>query len=530
MRAKLWATAAVAVLAAMAPVLAYDPAEKSIAQLQADMAAGQVTAEALVEAYLSRIARLDAAGPTLQSVIALNPEALAEAKALDRERKAHKLRGPLHGIPVLLKDNIESKDEMPTTAGSLALKDNITHRDAPLVARLRAAGAVILGKTNLSEWANIRSSASISGWSAVGGLTKNPYVLDRNPCGSSAGSGTAASASLAAAAIGTETDGSIVCPSSIAGIVGLKPTVGLVSRTHIVPISVSQDTAGPMTRSVADAAAVLTVIAGSDKQDAATAEADQHKSDYGAALQTASLKGARLGILHVEGMAANASTNEAFAAAISLLKAKGAEVIDLKPVKIPEAIGPDELAVLLSELKSGLNAYLASTKVKTRNLAEVIAFNQSTPRETVLFGQDLFEKAQATSDDAKKERAESRDFARSTLDGLLHANKLDALITVTSSPSFRIDLARGDRDVGESAMLPAVAGYPHLTVPMGLVQGLPVGISFIGPAWSEAKLLAIGYAYEQASKARQAPQWLPSLETQPQAASALAPQGQRTPK
>jgi len=315
----------------------------------------------------------------------------------------------------------------------------------------------------------------------------------------------------------------VICPSSIAGIVGLKPTVGLVSRSRIVPISVSQDTAGPMARSVADAAALLSVIAGSDPADPATAGADAHRADYAAALAHASLKGVRLGVFHVEGSGANASTAEAFAAAVVTLKAAGAEVIDLKPVKVPDAIGEDELTVLLTELKTGLNAYLATTAAKTRTLSDVIAFNRANPRETVLFGQDLFEKADATTGDAAKARTESRDFARATLDKLLADNKLDALITASGSPSWRIDAVRGDRDAGESASLPAVAGYPHLTVPMGNVYGLPVGISFIGPAWSDAKLLAIGGAYERVSHKRVAPRFIPSWETAPENAAALAP-------
>lgn len=540
MRIGRWMAAALAVTVSVWPVhaapkvgaggaTAYDPAEKSMAQLQADMAAGRVTAEGLVKAYRARIARLDRAGPHLGSVIALNPAALAEARALDAERRAKGPRGPLHGIPLLLKDNIETKDAMPTTAGSLALKDNITGRDAPLAARLRAAGAIILGKTNLSEWANIRSSSSISGWSAIGGLTKNPYVLDRNACGSSAGSGTATAASLAAATIGTETDGSVTCPASIDGIVGLKPTVGLVSRSRIVPISVSQDTAGPMTRSVADAALLLSVVAGSDPADPATAEADAHRSDYLAALANPSLKGVRLGVLRFEG-GANATTNEAFAAAVAVLKAQGAEVVELKAVKVPDAISEAELEVLLTELKTGLNAYLATTNAKTRTLADVIAFNRASPRETVLFEQDLFEKAEATSGDSSKARAESRDFAQGLIDKLLADNKLDALVTPTSSPSWRVEVLRGDRDAGESASLPAVAGYPHLTVPMGYVHGLPVGISFIGPAWSESRLLAIGNAYEQASHMRRAPTFVRSLETTTENSRALAPENQVIPK
>jgi len=505
----------------------YDVAEKSIVQLQADMTAGRISSEQLVRDYLSRIDRLDRAGPTLQSVIAINPDAIAEARALDQERHASGARGPLHGIPLLIKDNIETLDPIPTTAGSLALKDNVTHRDAPLVARLRAAGAVILGKTNLSEWANIRSTQSISGWSAVGGLTRNPYALDRNACGSSAGSGAAAASSLAAGTIGTETDGSVTCPSSINGIVGLKPTVGLVPRTFIVPISHSQDGAGPMTRTVADAAALLNVMAGSDASDLATAPADAGKQDYVAALQSASLKGARLGILKVEG-GADFSTDPLFAAAVAAMKSAGAEIVTLPSVKVPDSVGDDELKVLLFELKSDLNAYLATTPdaVKTRTLADVIAFNKATPRELVLFNQDLFEKAEADAglDDPGyiKARADNIQYARSTLDKLLIDNKLDALITPTSSPSWRIDIVRGDRAAGEGASLPAIAGYPHLTVPMGYVKGLPVGLSFIGPAWSEAKLLAYGYVYEQATKMRKPPSFLPTLEAAPEITRAFA--------
>jgi amidase len=516
-------------MAGQARAASYDVAEKSVAQLQADMASGKVTAEQLVQLYMIRIKKLDRAGPKLQSIIALNPDAIKEARALDRERKEKGPRSPLFGIPVLIKDNIETADAMPTTAGSLALKDNITHRDAPLAARLRSAGAVILGKTNLSEWANIRSSQSISGWSAIGGLTKNPYALDRNPCGSSAGSAAAAAASLAAVTIGTETDGSVTCPSSIDGIVGIKPTVGLVPRTYIVPISHSQDTPGPMTRTVADAAAVLTVIAGSDASDPATAEADAHKTDYTAALAGATLKGARLGVIRFEG-GADTTTDEAFAAAVTVLKNAGAEVVELPLVKIPQNIGDDELTVLLTELKADLNVYLASTPdtVKTRSMAEINAFNEATPRETVLFGQDLFEKAEHTKGLSDPDYIKAHDgniaFARATLDKLLADNKLDALITPTTSPSWRIDAVRGDRDAGESASLPAIAGYPHLTVPMGTVGGLPVGLSFIGPAWSEAKLLALGYAYEEAAPMRVPPKFIPSMETQPDIAKAFAPE------
>jgi len=519
---RVWAIALLAVLTLPAQAAGYDVAEKSIADLQADMTAGRVSSQELVRAYEARIARLD---PKLQSVIALNPAAMAEARALDNARGGPGTRGPLYGIPILVKDNIETLDAMPTTAGSLALKDNVTHRDAPVIARLRAAGAVILGKTNLSEWANIRSSQSISGWSAIGGLTRNPYVLDRNACGSSAGSGSAAAASLAAAAVGTETDGSVTCPSSIDGIAGLKPTVGLIPRTHIVPISPTQDTAGPMARNVADLAALLTVMAGPDPSDPATAGAKTQ--DYISAVNSATLKGVRLGVVRFDG-GADSSVDPVFAAALAAMKQAGATIVTLPPIKVPDKIGDNELKVLLFELKASLNAYLAATPstVKTRTLADVIAFNKATPRETALFGQDLFEKAQATTGlhdpGYLKARADNLAYARSTLDKLLAANKLNALITPTSSPSWRIDVVRGDRPAGESASVPAIAGYPHLTVPMGYVGGLPVGLSFIGPAWAEARLLAYGAAFERATKARKPPVLLPSKEGAPEIVRAFA--------
>ena len=496
----------------------YDVVEKSIPRLQADMAAGTVTSEALVRAYQARIATIDRAGPALHSIIALNPHALADARALDAERRAGHLRGPLHGVPVLIKDNIESADDTATTAGSLALADNVTGRDAPLVRRLKDAGAVILGKTNLSEWANIRSGNSISGWSAIGGLVKNPYVLDRSPCGSSSGTGTAIAASLAAAGVGTETDGSVVCPSAMAALAGLKPTLGLVSRTHVVPISHSQDTPGPMARSVEDAAILLTALAGADPADPATAEADAHRHDYAAALAGASLKGKRLGVLsYATGLAPE--TDAAFDAAVALMKAEGADVIELKDFKPAEGLGDNETTVLMTELKVDLNAYLATTPptVKTRTLADVITFNKATARELVLFGQESFEKAEATKglDDPAyiKARAEALKAAGADgIDKLVADNHLDALIAPTYGPASRIDVVDGDRIGCRSSRLAAIAGYPHLTVPMGTVMGLPVGLSFLGPAWSEPRLLGYGYAYEQAAKATVTPRFLPSIE------------------
>jgi len=520
---------AAVVMASSASAAPYDVSEKSIAVLDADMAAGRVTSEQLVHAYLARIDAIDRGGPALRSVISLNPDALADARALDAERKAKGPRGSLHGIPILIKDNIETADPIPTTAGSLALAGNVTHRDAPIVARLRAAGAVILGKANLSEWANIRSSHSISGWSAIGGLTKNPYVLDRGPCGSSAGSAVAVSASLAAAAIGTETDGSLVCPGSINGIVALKPTVGLLSRTHIVPISHSQDTPGPMTRDVADAAILLAAMAGNDPADPATSGADAHRTDYVAALNPASLKGRRLAVVAPEtGLGATAA-DSIYAQAIAALKASGAVVVEIKAPTVPPEIEKLELLVLEYELKHDLNAYLASLPPgeKVRSLADVIAFNKATPRETVLFGQEIFEETQALGDLSAPEYIAARDrlreFSRHTLDAIFSDSHVEALVEITADPAARIDTVPHEGGGHSASFFPATSGYPHLTVPMGAVRGLPVGISFIGPAWSDAKLLALGTAFEKAMPERRAPTYIPSLEDLPAAAKAFAP-------
>jgi amidase len=503
----------------------YAVEERSIAQLQADMSHGRTTAEAVTRAYLDRIAAMNRAGPGLHAVIALNPHALADARALDRERAAGHLRGPLHGVPILLKDNIESADGTATTAGSLALAANVTGRDAPLVRRLTDAGAIILGKTNLSEWANIRSDYSISGWSAVGGLVRNPYALDRNSCGSSAGSGAAAAASLAAAAIGTETNGSITCPSAVNGLVGLKPTVGLVSRTHIVPISSTQDTAGPMGRGVADVAAVLSVIAGSDPEDTATAPADSHREDYSLALRPGALKGARLGVLRAE-TGYEPALDAVFDAALDRLRAAGAEIVEIKDYKQPREIGHDEGLILSVELKATMNAYLATTpqSVTSRTLAGLIAFNRAhAERELALFGQDGFERAERTKGvddpDYLKARAEARRLAGPEgIDRLLKDNRLDALIAPTVSAAWISDPVLGDHVLGGTGGLSAIAGYPHLTEPMGQVHGLPVGISFMGPAWSEARLLALGYDFEQATHARKPPTYRAHVEvaTSPQ--------------
>lgn len=509
---------------------AYDVEEKSLAQLQADLTSGAVTSEQLVQAYLDRIERIDRNGPSLNSVIALNPNALEQARALDAERAAGRVRGPLHGIPILLKDNIESADPMPTTAGSLALAENVTNRDAPLVARLREAGAIILGKTNLSEWANIRSSHSTSGWSAVGGLTRNPYALDRNACGSSSGSGVAAASSLAAITIGTETDGSITCPASINGLVGIKPTVGLVSRTHVVPISHSQDTAGPMGRSVADVAAVLSVIAGSDPADAATAQADARRQDYVAALNADALRGRRIGVVRF--MAGfHPPVDALFEQAITQLREAGAEIVEIteRPASM-NGLGADELTILLAELRSDLSAYLATTPpaVRTRTLADVIAFNTQTPAETVLFGQDLFEQAEATQgvDDPAYRAALGRaaPAARAAIDEMMRANNVDALAAPSLGTAWTTDIINGDHYIGGGAsQLPAVSGYPHITVPMGQVGGLPVGLSLFAEAWSEAKLLSFAFAYEQRAQGRRPPRYLETVAGEDAYAAALRP-------
>jgi amidase len=512
-----------ACLSIPAAALAYAPQEKSIAELKADLAAGATSSVALVQLYEQRIANLN---DRLHAVIAVNPDALAQARAIDAARKAGRPLGPLAGIPILIKDNIESADPMATTAGSLALKDNVTRRDAPLVARLRAAGAIILGKTNLSEWANIRSSNSISGWSGMGGQARNPYALDRNTCGSSAGSGAAAAASLAAAAIGTETDGSVTCPSAINGLVGLKPTVGLVSRTHIVPISHSQDTAGPMTRSVADAAAILNIIAGSDPADPATERADEAKQDYLAGLRSDGLKGVRVGVLRYAADF-HPETQRVFDKAMATLKASGAVLVEIKRFPNDEDIGKLEHLILMTELKADLNTYLATTpadRVPSRTLVDLIAFDRANAaQEMPLFGQEQFLEAEQTKGVADPQYLKAEADARRLtgpegIDKMLADNKVSVLIAPTLGPSWLIDPVLKDRFVGGGAgQAPAVAGYPHLTVPMGQVDGLPVGLSFIGAAWSDGALLTYGYAFEQAAHGRRPPTYAPTAKIESEA-------------
>jgi amidase len=478
--------------------------------------AQQRTADAI-----ARIQRID---PQLHSVIAIDPTAMGQAARID----ASSSRGPLAGEPVLLKDNIEAAGPLPTTAGSLALAANVTGRDAPLVARLRAAGAVILGKTNLSEWANIRSNHSISGWSAIGGQTRNPWALDRNACGSSSGSGAAVAAGLVRMAVGTETDGSVTCPAAINGVVGLKPTVGLVSRTHIVPISHSQDTAGPIAASVREAAILLTAMAGSDPADSATAEADKRKTDYAALLDANSLKGKRIGVMR---FASGFGTDAAFETALAVLRERGATLVEIKKFD-DSGIGNNELTVLLTELKADLGTYLKGSPapIPVRSLADVIAFDKAHARqEMALFDQGTFEQAQKAKglDDPayKKARAASFNAAGPNgIDRLLKQYRLVALVGPTMPPAWLIDAVNGDQSAGGGAgSLAAVAGYPHLTVPMGLVRGLPVGLSFIGPKWSEARLLSLGYAYEQARGPFPTPKFYRSIEESPDIAPLLLP-------
>jgi len=493
--------------------------EATIDGLEEQMKAGRLTARRLTQAYLDRIEALDRKGPTLRSVIETNPEALAIADGLDAERKAKGPRGPLHGIPILIKDNLDTADRMTTTAGSLALAGSIPLRDSYVAQRLREAGAVLLGKANLSEWANIRSSHSSSGWSGRGGQCRNPYALDRNPCGSSSGSGSAVSANLCAAAIGTETDGSIVCPSTANGLVGIKPTLGLVSRAGIIPIAHSQDTAGPMARTVRDAAILLAAIAGVDPRDAATADAGRAPKDYASFLDEAGLRGARIGVAR-KFLGFHAAVDRVMEGALAEMKRRGADLVD--PADIPHTGEYDEseLTVLLYELKADLNAYLASLgpRAPVRTLADVIAFNEAHRTEEMpYFGQDLFIKAQekgALTDLAYVEAlAHNRRLAAlEGIDAVMSKEKLDAIVAPTGGPAWMTDLVDGDHFGGGMSTPPAVAGYPHVTVPAGYVFGLPVGISFVGRAWSEPTLIRLAYAFEQATHARRMPRLLPNAD------------------
>ena len=511
----------------------YEVEGVGIRRLSADMAAGRVTSAGLVALYEARIKAFDRAGPALHAVLVLNPDAAREAEASDRRRSGGAALGPLDGIPILIKDNVEVAGAMPTTAGSLALAANVTGRDAPLVARLRAAGAVILGKTNLSEWANYRSTNSISGWSGVGGLTRNPWATDRSACGSSTGSGAAVAASFAAAAIGTETDGSVTCPASLTGLVGLKPTVGMVSRTHVVPISSSQDTAGPMTHDVADAALLLAVMAGTDPADPATRDADAHRAALAPALAGGGLKGRRIGVARFLA-GHHPATDAVFERALAMLRQAGAVLVEVDDGPDLDRIGDLEQRVLLSEFKATLDAYLATTApaVQARSLLAVMRFNEAhRDRELALFGQEQMAKAEATDGlDDPAYVAAAADAKRLAgpegIDRLLaEGGGLDALVAPTGGPAWVIDLVNGDHDIASASTLPAVAGYPHLTVPMGDVDGLPVGLSFIGPAWSDRRLLEMGAAFEAEVRIDRHPRFPATLPTTAAAAGLLLPSG-----
>ncbi|MBA3232043.1 MAG: amidase [Acidobacteria bacterium] len=498
---------------------AFELDELTISELQNEMAAGRYTSRQLVELYLRRIEELDRSGPTLRSIIETNPDALRIADELDTERRERGPRGPLHGVPIVVKDNIDTADRMTTTAGSLALEGSIAERDAFVIERLRAAGAVILAKTNLSEWANIRSTNSSSGWSARGGQVKNPYALDRNPCGSSSGSGVAVAANLAAAAIGTETDGSVVCPAGANGIVGIKPTVGLVGRSGIIPISHTQDTAGPMARTVTDAAILLSAVAGRDPRDPATGPAADRAQDFAAGLDPDALLGARIGVSRKRHFGYSPEADRVIEAAIEAMRAQGAVIVD--PVEIPtvEQIFECELEVLLYEFKAGLNEYLAGLgpDAPVRTLADVIAFNRrEREREMPFFGQELFEMAETKGPLTSREyRTHLESCAKRAgadgIDAVMKQHQLDALVAPTGSPAWPIDLVNGDHFLGASSGPAAVAGYPNITVPAGEVFGLPVGISFFGTAWSDAKLIQLAYAFEQATRHRRGPGFLPTL-------------------
>lgn len=496
--------------------------EMTISQLQDGMKSGKFTARVLAEKYSSRIDEIDKHGPFVNAVIEMNPDALAIADALDQERKAKGPRGPMHGIPILIKDNIDTADKMMTTAGSLALVGSKPPRDSFVAQKLRSAGAVILGKTNLSEWANIRCSHSTSGWSGRGGLTKNPYALDRNPCGSSSGTGAGISANLCAVGIGTETDGSIVCPSSSNGLAGIKPTVGLVSRSGIIPISHSQDGAGPMCRTVRDAAILLGVLTGVDPADSATAaSAGKSYTDYAQFCDPNGLKGARIGVAR-KYFGFNDAVDALMEQSIDVMKAQGATLVDPANIETLGKFDESELLVMLYELKADLNAYLArlGPSAPVHTLKEVIEFNErNLQKEMPYFGQDLFLKAEAKGPLTDKAYLDALDknhrLARTEgIDAIMDKHQLDALIAPTGGPAWLTDLLNGDHVAGGSSNAAAVAGYPNINVTAGLVSGLPIGISFFGRAWSEPTLIRVAYAFEQATKARQTPRFLPTIKVE----------------
>lgn len=498
--------------------------ELSIRELQSQQQSGELTARRIAENYLERIESLDWDGPAINSVIEVNPDALAIADVLDEERRAGKLRGPLHGIPILIKDNIDTHDRMQTTAGSLALEGSIAPRDAFIVKRLRAAGAVILGKTNLSEWANFRGRRSISGWSSRGGLTRNPYALDRTACGSSSGSGAAVAADLCAAAIGTETDGSIICPSQTNGIVGIKPTLGLASRSGIIPIAHSQDTPGPMARTVADAAILLGALTGADERDSATRASRKHAlTDYTPFLDPNGLKGARIGVAR-KMAGSNARIIKVFESCLDVLRQLGAVVIDPADVPNWNKFEKTELEILHYEFKADLNRYLASlgSQAQVQTLEQVIKFNEENKAQVMpYFGQEHMLIAQKTGALSSKTYRDAlaknhRLTRREGIDAAFRKYRLDAIVVPSGGPAWLIDLVNGDAHNWEtdSTSVPAVAGYPHITVPGGYIFGLPVGLSFIARAWQEPTLIKFVFAFEQATQVRQPPRFLQHAEVE----------------
>jgi amidase len=502
-----------------ADVKPFELDEITITELQDGMKSGRFTARSLAEKYLARIDEIDKHGPAVNAIIELNPDALSIADALDQERKGKGARGPLHGIPVLIKDNIDTADRMMTTAGSLALVGSIPPKDSFVAQRLRAAGAVILGKTNLSEWANTRSSHSTSGWSGRGGLTKNPYALNRNACGSSSGTGAGISANFAAGGIGTETDGSIVCPSSANGLAGIKPTVGLVSRAGIIPISHSQDGAGPMCRTVRDAALLLSALTGVDADDSATASsARKTQPDYAQFCDPNGLKGARIGIAR-KYFGFNDAVDALMEQVLDVIKKQGATIVDPADLETHGKFDDSEATVLMYELKADLNAYLArlGPGAPVRTLKDIIDFNdRNREKEMPYFGQDLFLKAQSKGALTDKEYldalAKNHQLAgKEGIDAVMDKNHLDAIVGPTGGPAWLTDLVTGDHFSGGSSNAAAVAGYPNINVTAGFIFGLPVGISFFGRAWSEPTLIKLAYSFEQATKARQAPRFLPTV-------------------
>jgi len=507
-----------AYMSAAPEVEGFELNEVTIADLQAGMISRKFSARSLTEQYLARIEQIDRRGPAVNSVIELNPDAVAIAEALDKERKGKGTRGPMHGIPMLIKDNIDTADRMQTTAGSLALMGAHPSRDSFVAQKLREAGAVILGKTNLSEWANIRSSHSVSGWSGRGGLTKNPYALNRNPCGSSSGSGAAVAANLCALAVGTETDGSVVCPSSANGIVGIKPTLGIISRAGIIPIAHSQDTAGPMARTVRDAALLLNALTGADPRDNSTAEgAGKVEGDYTRFLDPNGLRGARIGVAR-KYFGFSDSVDDLMSSVIDEMKRQGAVFVDPADLESHGKFDDTEFTVLLYELKADLNAYLASRPdAPVHSLKDIIAFNERNKSEEMpYFAQDIFLKAEAKGPLSSKEyldalEANHRLSRAEGIDGVMDKFHLDAIMAPTGSPAWLTDLVNGDHSGGGSSNAAAVAGYPDITVPAGFIAGLPVGVSFFGRAWSEPTLLKIAYGFEQATKARKAPRFLPTV-------------------